>query len=195
VTIPRPEDLSPAYRKERDDAVELAMSTGPLRNEIAQLRAMLHSQGNVFHTPPENDRVRALAGETLPPPLPSLKEQLNSKLVELDHRQRAIELRQHKVRQGLAVASRMVCNAVKPEVERLGRLYAEAYVNLHAAMKSYFEMFDAIEATGANTSSLPKVYPNALGHFADCSGGFHYAFKEFLDANLIDRASIPVEVR
>jgi hypothetical protein len=195
VKIPKPEDLSPTYRKERDDAMELAMSGGPLRNEIAQLRSLIQSQGNAYETPHENERVRALAGETLPPPLPSLQQQLNSKLVELNNRQRAVELRSIKVRQELVVASRMVCEECKPEVDRLGRVYAKAYVNVHAAMKSYFEMFDAIEATGANTSSLPKVYPNALGHFADRSGGFHYAFKEFLDANLIDRASIPAEVR
>jgi hypothetical protein len=175
--------------------MELGLSTGPLRNEAAQLRALLQSQGNVFETPPESNRVRELAGEILPPRLPSLQEQLNSKLVELNNRQRALDLRNNKVRQELAVASRMVCAECKPEVDRLGRIYAKAYVDLHAAQKAYFEMFDAIESTGSSTSSLPKVYPNGLGDYADRSGGYFYAFKEFLEAGLIDKASIPAEVR
>jgi hypothetical protein len=195
LTIPKPEEIHAPYRDELKGATELSLSTGPLRNEIAQLRAMLHSQGNVFATPPESDRVRALAGETLPPRLPSLQEQLNSKLVELDNRQRAMELRNNKVRQELTVASRMVCAESKPEIDRLGRIYAKAYVELHAAHSEYFRFFDAIEATGASTSSLPKVYPHALGDPADRSGPYHWAMKEFLEAGLIDKASIPAEVR
>lgn len=149
----------------------------------------------MFETPPENDRVRALAGETLPPRLPSLQEQLNSKLVELNNRQRALDLRNNKVRQELTVASRMVCAECKPEINRLGKNFAKALVDLHTAHSEYFRFFDAIEATGASTSSLPKVYPNGIGDFADRSGPYHWAFKEFLEAGLIDKASIPVEVR
>jgi hypothetical protein len=141
----------------------------------------------------EENRIRILTGQ---PPLAKAteKSELEDILIALQDRKNARERLDGIIQKEKAIASRLVCQEVRPEATRLGKIFAKAFVELHKAHKDYHQFLDTVENTGASTSSLGRVWPNGLGHFADCSGTYHYGFKEFSEAGLIDKASIPVEV-
>lgn len=161
--------------------------------EAAVVRVRLQQAPNNGNA--AENRVRHLLGEA---PLPSAApdmSRLEALLTELHDLNKAISILDASIQNEKAIASRAVCSEVKPEVTRLGKNFAKALVALHSTHSEYIKFLDSVEDTGASIGSLGRVWPSGLGHFADRSGTYHYAFREFLETGLIDKASIPEAVR
>jgi hypothetical protein len=193
--IPLPEELHEPLRAAKEKDAQISVSLAPLTARATELRAKerenLYAHSN---NSDEENRIRLLTGQ---PPLAKAteKSELEDVLIAIQDRKNARERLDAIIQKEKAIASRLVCQNVRSEVTRLGKIFAGAFLELHTAHKDYHRFIDAVEDTGASTSSLGRVWPNGLGHFADCSGTYHYGFKEFLEAGLIEKASIPVEVR
>ena len=80
------------------------------------------------------------------------------------------------------IASRLVCEAIKPEVTKRARAFAKAFVELHATQLEYHSFLNRIQDTGTNVSSLPQIFISGLGDSKDPSGQFMYGMKDFLEA-------------
>ncbi|UGX97104.1 hypothetical protein G6321_00019005 [Bradyrhizobium barranii subsp. barranii] len=161
--------------------------------EAAVIRARIQdspSAGNAAE-----NRVRAILGESLLPDSAPDLLRLEALLTELSTLNAALGKLDGLIEKEKSIASRLICSEVKPEATRLGKKFAKAMLDLHAAHSEYIKFLDAVEDTGASISSLGRVWPSGLGHFADRSGTYHYAFREFHEAGLIDAASIPEVVR
>jgi len=142
----------------------------------------------------EENRIRALTGQ---PPMLSGSDvsELNEVLLAIQDRKNARDRLAGIIEREKMVASRLVCESVKPEVQRLGKRFAEAMLQLHSSHSLYAKYIDEIEDVGASIGSLGRVWPTGLGHWADPGGPYHYFFEELSEAGFIDKASIPVEVR
>lgn len=191
--IPTPTELNPQIATLQNKLNVLQIEKKAKVAEASIVRARIQdspSNGNAAE-----NRVRVILGQTPIPETAPDMPRLEELLLELNDLNRAIGILDGAIRQEMAKASKMVCEQARPEVTRLGREFAQAFANLHSAHSAYLQVFDAIEDTGANPSSLPKVWPNGLGHVADRSGTYFYSFKEFLEAGLIEQSAIPEAVR
>jgi hypothetical protein len=192
--IPRPDELHPPLRAALEKDAELSLSLAPLMARAAELRAKERQNGPASMNAAEENRIRALTGQ---PPLltqTNEKSELEGVLIEIQDRKNARERLDGIIQKEKAVASRLVCQEVRPEVMRLGKKFADAMLNLYSCHSEYDKFLDAVENTGTSIGSLKRVWPTGLGSPADPSGQYHYFLRDCLEAGLLGKASIPAEV-
>jgi hypothetical protein len=188
--IPRPEELHAPLREALKKDMELSLSMAPLTARASVLRAEEREQRIDDNNPTDNNRVRALTGEPLIVEA-SGKSELDAVLLSLQDRNAARNRLGTIIRNQKAIASRLVCDEVRPEVTRLGKLFANAFLALHAAQHEYHSYLDQVENTGASIASLPNVFISGLGSARDLSGTFMYAMKDFIEAGFLQKADMP----
>jgi hypothetical protein len=86
------------------------------------------------------------------------------------------------------IAGNKLYEAVKPEVDSLGKLFAQAFLNLHKAHFAYSNFVDEIEDAGGNVSTL-RVRPNFLNHPTDSN--YFYGLESFIDAGFFKKSDMP----
>jgi hypothetical protein len=191
--IPTPAELHPRLTELEAKRTTLhAEKTGKVA-EAAIIRARIQespSNGNAA-----DNRVRAILGEApLPESAPDMPR-LEQLLTELNDLNRAIGILDHEIQSQRNIGSRLVCEAVKPDVTKRAQTFAKALIDLHAAHIEYDRYLDEVENTGTNISSLNRVFLNYLGSSRDPCGGYHYSMREFVDAGIIARSDMPQAVR
>ncbi|MDH2357693.1 hypothetical protein QCM80_45335 [Bradyrhizobium sp. SSUT112] len=161
-----------------------------LAAEIAILRAQMTREtprdGNAA-----DNRVRAIMGETIVPDISPDTVKLGEMLQDAQIITRSIGIFDGLIAKEKAVASKLLCEAETPEVARLGKAFAKAFVDLHTAQQAYHKHLDKIQDTGASISSLPHVFISGLGHGSDRSGTFFYGMRDFIEAGYL--SSLPKE--
>jgi hypothetical protein len=79
------------------------------------------------------------------------------------------------------IAGNKQYEAVKPEVDRLGKKFADAFLALRTAHLEFDSFVNELEDAGGNVSTL-RIRPNGLSHPRDSSGNYFYGLQEFVDA-------------
>jgi hypothetical protein len=92
------------------------------------------------------------------------------------------------------IAGNKQYEAVKPEVDRLGRKFAEAFRDLHAAHLEFDEYVSRLEDAGGNVSAL-RIRPNGLSAPSDRSSSYYYGMVEFIDAGFFSKGDMPKAFR
>jgi hypothetical protein len=191
--IPKPDEVSPRLSQLRTKQSTLQVEATAKRAEAAIIRARIQnapSNGNAAE-----NRVRAILGEApIPDSAPDMPR-LQTLLLELQDMNSAIGILDGAIQEEKRNASRLVCDSVKPEVDRLGKKFATAYLDLYNANCEYSNFLDQVENTGASISSLGRVWPASLGSCRDRSGPFHYTMREFVDAGYLSKSEVPEAVR
>ncbi|MEH2485769.1 hypothetical protein [Bradyrhizobium sp. AZCC 2230] len=157
--------------------------------EAAAVRVRLQeapSAGNAAE-----NKVRAILGETLLPDTAPDMQRLETLLVELNTLNTALGKLDGQIATEKSVASRLVCEQVRPELTRLGKKFAQAFVDLHTAQHEYHSFLEKIQDTGAGIGSLPYVFISGLGSARDCSGTFVYGIKDFIEAGYLAQSDMP----
>lgn len=191
--IPTPFQLHPRLNELQAKRNDLFLEKSCKVAEAATVRARLQhapSLGNVAE-----NRVKAILGEPIIDVAAPDMERLDKLLTELNDLNGAINILDAAIQKERDHASRLICEAVRPEVEKLGKAFADAFVQLHRAHSDYLIFLDAIEATGASISSLGRVWPAALGHPRDHSSGYGYASRELREAGYLSKANVPEALR
>jgi hypothetical protein len=80
--------------------------------------------------------------------------------------------------------------AVKPEVDRLGKKFADAFRDLHSAHLEFDQYVSQLEDAGGNVSAL-RIRPNGLSHPMDRSSSYFYGLREFIDAGFFSNGDMP----
>jgi hypothetical protein len=86
------------------------------------------------------------------------------------------------------IAGNKLYETVKPEVDRLGKLFAKAFLDLHSAHSAYSRYVDEIEDAGGNVSTL-RVRPNFLNHPTDSN--YFYGLESFIEAGFASKSDMP----
>jgi hypothetical protein len=192
-TIPTPTELHPRLTELESKRNALHAEKTAKVAEAAIIRARIQqspSNGNGAE-----NRVRAILGEPILPDSAPDMARLEQLLLELNDLNRAIGILDGAIQKERDVASRLVCDSVRPEVQRLGTKFAKTLLDLYAAQDEYHSYLDAVEDTGARIGSLGRIWINGLGSVRDPCGGYQYAMREFVDAGCLIRSSIPEAVR
>ena len=141
------------------------------------------------------NRVRAILGETVQPETSPDISKLEEMLREVTVRNKTIAILDGLITTAKAVASRLLCEAQKPEVTKRGKAFAKAFVELHAAQLEYHGYLDRIQDTGASIGSLPNVFISGLGNAKDRSGQYWYGMKDFIEAGYLSPSDKPKELQ
>jgi hypothetical protein len=120
--------------------------------------------------------------------IPADTERLTQLLPELEDLNIAENIVEGKIQIETRLASNRLYEAVKPEVDRLGKLFAKAFLDLHAAHSAYSTYVDEIEDAGGNVSTL-RVRPNFLNHPTDSN--YYYGLQTFIDAGFASKSEMP----
>jgi hypothetical protein len=187
--IPKPAELNPRLSELEGKSNTLHAEKAAMVAEAAIIRTRIQqspSNGNVAE-----NRVRKILGEpSLPDAAPDMTR-LEQLLLKLDDLNRAIGILYGAIQKEKTVASRLVCEAVRPEVTKLGTAFARAFLALHAAQHKYHDYLDQIQDTGASVGSLPHVFISGLGSSRDRSGTFMYGTKDFIEAGYLTPSDMP----
>jgi hypothetical protein len=187
--IPTPTELHPRLSELESKRNALHAEKTAKVAEAAVIRARIQespSTGNVAE-----NRVRQILGEpSLPDSAPDMAR-LEQLLLELNDLNKAIGILDGAIQAEKTRASRMVCEAVRPEVTKLGTAFAKAFLALHTAQHAYHDYLDQIQDTGASVSSLPHVFISGLGSSRDRSGTFMYGTKDFIEAGYLTPSDMP----
>jgi hypothetical protein len=162
--------------------------------EIANMRARMATESSGAGNAAEN-RVRAILGEAVQPDTTPDISKLEAMLQELNIRNRTIAILDDLITTEKAAASRLLCKAEKPEVDKRGKAFARAFVELHAAQLEYHDYLDRIQDTGASIGSLPNVFISGLGNAKDRSGQYWYGMKDFIGAGYLSPSDKPKELQ
>ena len=186
--IPNPTVLNPRIGELEAKRTPLHAEKSAKVAEAAIIRARIQqspSSGNAAE-----NRVRAILGEApLPDAAPDMSR-LEQLLLELNDLNKAIAIIESKIREEKIVASRMVLDAVKPDVGRLGTTFAKAFLELHAAHLGFNKFIDAIEDVGVSVTAL-RLCPNGVGFPTDLSGQYMYGIRDFIDAGFLQKSDMP----
>ena len=114
-------------------------------------------------------------------------ERLTQLLRELEDLNIAEKIVEGKLQIETRLAGNRLYEAVKPEVDRFGKLFAKAFLDLHEAHSAYSKYVDEIEDAGGNVSTL-RVRPNFLNHPTDSN--YYYGLQTFIDAGFASKSDI-----
>jgi len=180
MTIPTPTELHP-----RLAVLEAKRTTllGEKSTKVAEATALrIRIQQSPSNGNAAENRVRTILGEApLPNTAPDMVR-LEQILVELNDLNGAIALLDTAIQKERDVASRLVCDAVRPEVTKRGKVFAKALLDLHAAQLAYHGFLDEIQDAGARIYSLPNVFISGIGDTKDRSGTYFYGMKDLVEA-------------
>jgi hypothetical protein len=190
MTIPRPEELHAPLNEALKKDTEISLSLAPLIARATVLRAQERDTLAGGDNPTDKNRIRTLTGEPLLPEA-SGKTELETVLRSIQDRKEARDRLYGIIQKEKTVASRLVCDAVRPEVTKLGTAFAKAFLALHTAQHAYHGYLDQIQDTGASVSSLPHVFISGLGSSRDRSGTFMYGTKDFIEAGYLTPSDMP----
>jgi len=191
--IPKPAELHPRLTELEIKRNKLHTEKTAKVAEAAIIRARIQdspSNGNAAE-----NRVRAILGEALLPDTAPDMPRLEQLLRELQDINGAIGILENAIYNEKAIASRLVCEAMKPEVTKRANAFATALIDLHAANSEYDRFLEEIENTGTNISSLGRVSINGLGSVKDPCGQYHYGLREFVDLGYLARSDMPKAIR
>ena len=191
--IPRPEELNPVIRENQSLRSALHVEGAAIRAEVATINARMRDTPNPGTA--VANRIRAKLGQALLPDTEPDLEMIKKLRINLHDVNSAIAILDSEIEKEKVIASRLVCKAVKSEVDRLGKSFAAAFASVYFSHSEYIEFLDKVEDTGASVASLGRVWPSALGHPRDKSGAYYYGFKEFLEGGLIEKNAIPQAIR
>lgn len=157
--------------------------------EAALMRARIQESPNAGNA--AENKVRAILGEPLLPAAAPDMQRLEELLVELSTLNAALGKLDGLIEKEKSIASRVVCEQVKPEVSRLGKKFAKALIDLHGAQNEYHALLERVQDTGAAIGSLPHVFISGLGSARDRSGMYSYAIKDFIEAGYLSKSDMP----
>lgn len=115
-------------------------------------------------------------------------ERLNLLLHELEDLDVATKVIEGQIQIESRAAGHTLYESVKPNVDRLGKLFAKAFLDLHTAHSAYSKYVDEIEDAGGNVSTL-RVQPNFLNHPTDSN--YYYGLQTFTDAGFASKSDLP----
>jgi hypothetical protein len=87
-------------------------------------------------------------------------------------------------------ANNKLIESVSPEITRLGKKFADAFRDLHAAHLEFDDYIDGLEDVGASVGQF-RIRPNGLSHPKDLSGSYAYGLKEFIDSGFFQKSNMP----
>lgn len=187
--IPNPDKIHPplAELRKKRDAVNAKRHPS-----VEKARALRH---RIDTEHPQGDnaverRIAEIAGLTPPAPRSSDHDHLLELLREIHDYDRAIDHLDTLIQRELHIASRMICDSVRPEHSRLVKDFAKALTALHASHLAYDQFVDSVAAV-ASVGPLGKVSPTGLGNPKDRSGTYYYSFREMVDAGHIAKSDVP----
>jgi HK97 family phage prohead protease len=140
-------------------------------SDVADLAALRAKETPNAGNASEN-RVRAILGEPLLLDVAPDRQAIQTLLQKIPTLNGSIGIIDGLIAAEKAVASRLLCEAQKPEVTKRGKAFAKAFVDLHAAQLEYHAYLDKIQDAGASIGSLPHVFIHGLGDARDRSGTF-----------------------
>jgi hypothetical protein len=189
---PRPEDVYPPLREELKKDTELSLSLPPLMTQAMVARAQEREDAGTSGNTAEENRIRELMGQ---PPLLNVsnKSELQTVLQKIQDIKVARGRIAGRIQKERAIASRMVCDEVRDDVDKLGTAFADAFVALYAAQNAYHSYLEKIQDTGASIGSLPHIFITGLGSAKDKSGTFVYGMKDFIEAGYL--SELPKELQ
>jgi hypothetical protein len=122
--------------------------------------------------------------------IPADMERLTNLLRELEDLNIAKSIVEGAIQNEMRAASNKLLEAVKPELMRLGKKFAQAFLALRSEHLEYNQFVDSIEDAGGNISTL-RLTPNGLSDPRDASGNYAYGLREFVDAGYISKSVVP----
>lgn len=134
-----------------------------------------------------------IAGKPLPVTV-SREETYHAALREIVVIDKAIDNLHSKRMHEKAVASRKLCELVRPEYEKIVSNLAKTLLELNERAGDYYKFMDAVESKGS-ACSLPQFYTNAFSHPKDHSSPLGYTLRTMRDAGLIKANDVPVDLR
>jgi hypothetical protein len=191
--IPTPAELDPHLAELESKRTTLHAEKTVKVAEATALRARIAESPSVGNV--AENRVRAILDQPLLPDVSADIPRLEALLTELNTINSALGRLDSLIQTEEAKASRLVCGEVWPEVSKRADAFAKAMIDLHTAHIEYDKYLDQVESTGANISSLKRVFFSYLGSPLARSAGYHYCFAEFVDSGILDRSDVPAEVR
>ncbi|MGY4502383.1 hypothetical protein ACVWYH_006340 [Bradyrhizobium sp. GM24.11] len=191
--IPKPTEVHPII-------VELETKRNNLNAEKASkvagaavVRARLQTSPSTGSA--AENKLRATLGQPLVPDDGPDLQRLQVLLEELNVINAALNKLDGLIQKERDVGSRMVCEAVRPEVTKRAKAFANTLLAFHAAHLDYDRYLDDIENTGTNISSLNRIFLSYIGSPRDSCGGYHYSLRDFVDAGIISRSDMPQAIR
>jgi hypothetical protein len=188
------EEVHPPYAAANAMVNKLNADITTLKSSTAEIVARLNANrpefGNV-----EANQARVFAGQ---PPLPEILpdlEQVRKNRSDLTRLDSARHIAVAKASVEKEVASRKLCDTIRPEHTALVKDLANKLSAFHASNMRYIEFLDSVENTGSSNTSLSPVWPSGFGHPKDTSGAFHWTFKEMREQGHIGMKDIPEAVR
>jgi hypothetical protein len=122
--------------------------------------------------------------------IPADPEHLTQLLRELEDLNMAANIVEGAIQTETRIAGNKLYEAVKPDVARLGKKFADAFRDLHTAHLEFDRFVDKLEDAGGNVSTL-RIRPNGLSSPADRSSSYMYGLLEFIDAGFSSKSDMP----
>jgi hypothetical protein len=191
--IPTPAELHPRIVELVSKRNILQAQKAAKVSEAAIIRARIQnapSNGNE-----DENRVRAILGEAPVPTTAPDMERLDELLKDIHALNSAIGILDNEIHNQRNIGSRLVCEAIQPEVTKRAKAFAKALIDLHAANIEYDSYLDEVENTGTNISSLNRIFLSYLGSARDPCGAYHYSMRDFVDAGYLERSEMPKAIR
>jgi hypothetical protein len=125
---------------------------------------------------------------------PSDPERLTQLLRELEDLNIAEKIVEGTTQTETRLAGNKLIEFASVEITRLGKKFADAFRDLHAAHLDFDDYIDGLEDVGASVGQF-RIRPNGLSHPKDLSGSYAYGLKEFIDSGFFSKSNMPKALR
>ena len=186
--IPPLDSFSDDLPKYRAKQAEIDVEIAKRKSECAIIREQLNKgaldPGNSLQV-----RARKLLGEDVGI-IPASNERLSKLQRELEELVAARSINSGKIQSEERIAGNKQREAAQPEIDRLGRNFANAFLAVHTAHLEYRSLVNRLEDAGGNISTL-HLTPAGLLDPADRNSGYFYGICEFIDAGFLSKSDMP----
>ena len=173
----------------RAKKAELNVDISSHKAQCAVIRQRMQKGATASGNDHEN-RVNKLLGLPEIPVVDSDNVTLQALLIELSDLQAASSAVDSAILTETRLASSKLLETVKPDVTRLGSVFAKAFIALRSAHLAYNKHVDEIESAGANVESL-RISLSGISDPLDATGSYPYCLREFANAGFISKSLAP----
>ena len=177
-------ELLPTLRSKK---IELDVEIAKRKAECATIRAQMNKgaldPGNAAQV-----RARQLLGEDMDV-MPASMERLSQVQRELEDFCTARGIVEGKIQSEERIAGNKQREAVQPELDRLGRNFANAFLAVHTAHLEYQSLVNRLEDAGGNISTL-HLSPAGLVRPTDPNSPYALGLQEFADAGYFSKSEL-----
>lgn len=196
ISVPKLGEIDPTYAEIEAKRIKAMTERSSVQKDIDKIHAKMRDDKRSPQRVEQDARIARYTGDDSHDIIDDGRANLPALMQKVSDLDRVVQIFEAKLMAERGVASKLICERVKPEYARRVASVCSKMIELNSALAAYQEVVFALQANDvAFSGALRPMLPHWVGHPNDRNGRIASHLREAAEYGLYDKAAIPAELR